>query len=99
MITQVIPVLETIFSSRELPVLLVHESLLSHKVIEVARNICRMIAKVVIAIRTVRHWFKRFKGNFRLDGLARSGRSLKVNKYSKKTFEQEPKSARLSWQA
>ena len=49
------------------------------------------MGKAVLSIRTAQHWFHRFKnGNFELDDLPHSGRSLQVDMdLLKKLIEQD----------
>ena len=55
-------------SCKELRVLLLHEFRLSRKATEAARNICSTMSEDTLSIRTVQHWFNRFKsGNFELN--------------------------------
>ena len=72
--------LEMEISRRKLQVLLLHQFHLDHKATEAASNMCSMIEKDVLFIRTAQLWFNRFKNsNVELDDLPRSGRLLKVN--------------------
>ena len=55
-------------SCKELLVLLLHEFRLDRKATEAARNTCSTMGKDTLLIRTVQHWFNRFKsGNFELN--------------------------------
>jgi len=69
--------IEMKISRRELRVLLLHEFGLVRKVTEATSNICGTMGKNALSIRTAQHWFNRFKnGNFELNDLLHSGRSL-----------------------
>ena len=65
-------------SRRELRLLLLHEFRLDR---EATSNICGTMGNdVLLSIRTAQHWFHRFKnGNFELDDLPHSRRSLQVD--------------------
>jgi len=53
---------------------------LGRKATEATSNICSTMCKDVPSIRTAQHWFNRFNnGNFELDDLPHTGRSLQVN--------------------
>ena len=55
-------------SCKELRVLLLHEFRLGRKATEAARYICSTMDEDTLSIRTVQHWFNRFKsGNFELN--------------------------------
>ena len=65
------------FSGKKSQVLLLHEFGLGHKAVEAGSSICSTMDENVFTIRRAKHWFKRFKnGNFELDNLTRTGRSL-----------------------
>ena len=85
--------LETKISRRELRVLLLHEFRLDRKTTEATSNICGTMGKNVLSIRTVQHWFHRFKnGNFELDDLPHTGRPLQVDMdLLKQLIEQDPR--------
>ena len=55
-------------SCKELRVLLLHEFRLGRKATEAARNIYSTMGEDTLSIRTVQHWFNRFKsGNLELN--------------------------------
>jgi histone-lysine N-methyltransferase SETMAR len=61
-------------------VLLLYEFRLDRKANEATSNICGMMGKDVLSIRTAQRWFNRFKnGNFELDDLPHPGRPLEVD--------------------
>lgn len=71
--------LETNISRKEFRVLLLHEFRLNHKATEAANNICSTMGMDVLSIRTVQHWFNRFKsGRFELDDSPHTGRPMEV---------------------
>ena len=64
-------------SLKELRVPLLGEFRLGRKATEAARNICSTMGKDTLSIRTVQHWFNRFKsGNFELNDTRHSGKPL-----------------------
>ena len=66
-------------SRRELQSLVPHEFRLGRKTTETTSNMCGMIGKQVLVVRTVHHGSHRFKSrNFELDDLPHTGRSLQV---------------------
>ena len=66
--------LELKISRRDLRVLLLHEFRLGHEATKATSNICSVMGKDALSIRTAQHWFNRFKnGNLELDDLPRSG--------------------------
>jgi transposase len=72
--------LEMKIPRRKLRVLLLDEFRLCRKATEVTSNICGMIDKDALCIRTAQHWFNQFKnGNFELDDLPHFGRPLEVD--------------------
>ena len=67
-------------SCKDLRVLLLHQFRLGHKATEASRNICSTMGKNILSIRTVQHWFNRFKsGNFKLNDSRYSGRPVEVD--------------------
>ena len=80
-------------SFKELRVLLLHEFRLGRKTTEAARNICSTMGKDTLSIRTVQHWFNRFKsGNFELNDTRHSGRSLEGDvDVLKQLIEEDPR--------
>ena len=71
--------LEMKTSHAEFRLLLLFEFRLGRKAREATSKICGTKGKNVFAIRTAQHWFHRFKnGNFELDDLLHTGRSLQV---------------------
>ena len=72
--------LEMKISRRERQVLLLHEFRLSCKATEATSNICHMIGKDALSIRTAQRWFNQSKnGNFELDDLRHTGRPLDMD--------------------
>ena len=80
-------------SRREIRVLLLHEFGLGHKAKEAINNICNTMGENVLSIRTVQHWFNRFRNyNLEHDDLSRPGRSLEVDvDHLKQLIEQDPR--------
>ena len=80
-------------SRREIRVLLLHEFGLGHKAIEAISNIGSTMGEDVLSIRTVQHWFNRFRnGNLEHDVLPRPGRPLEMDMDHLKQFiEQHPR--------
>ena len=85
--------LEMKISRREVRLLLFHELRLSRKATEATSNICGTMGKDVLSIRTAQPWFHRFKdGNFELDDLPHTGRSLQVDMgLLKQLIEEDPR--------
>jgi transposase len=85
--------LEIKISRRELRVLLLHEFRLGRKALEATRNICSTMDKDALSIRTVQHWFNRFKNeNFQLDDLPHSRRPLEMDMdVLKQLIEEDPR--------
>ena len=64
-------------SRREICMLLLHEFLLGHNAMN---NICKTMGLDIISTSTIHCWFHRFNnGNYELDDLSRSGRSIEVD--------------------
>ena len=65
---------------KELRMLLLLKFLLDRDTTEATSNICGMMGKNVLSVRTAQHFFHRFKnGNFEFDELPRTGRPLQVD--------------------
>ena len=88
--------LEMKISCRKLRLILLHEFRLICKATEATTNICGMIEKDVLYVHIAQHWFYRFKnGNFELDNLSHTGRSLQVDmNLLKQLIEEDPKLTR-----
>ena len=80
--------LELKISRRQVRVLLLHDFRLDHK----AQETCSTMDKDAFFIRTVQHWFNRFKnGNLELDDLPRSRRHQEADRdVLKQLIEEDP---------
>ena len=78
---------------KEIRVLLLHEFCLGRKATKAARNICSTMGEDTFSIRSMQHWFNRFKsGNFEVNDSRHSGRPLEVDvDVLKQLIEADPK--------
>ena len=80
-------------SCKELRVLLLYEFRLARKATEAARSICSTMGEDTLSIRTVQHWFSRFKSdNFELNDSRHFERPLQVDVHAlKQLIEKDPR--------
>ena len=72
--------LEIEISHRKRRLLLLHEFRLDRKATKATSNICSTMGKNILSVRTAQHCFHRFRnGNFELDDLPRTERSLQAD--------------------
>ena len=88
--------LEMKISHRKLQFILIHEFRLARRATEETSNMCGTMEKDALSLHIAQHWFYRFKnGNYNLDDLPHTGRSLQLNMgLLKQLIEKGPKLTR-----
>lgn len=78
---------------RDVRLLLLYEFRLGHSAMEAERNICGAMGEGALSYNTAKSWFQKFKnGDFSLEEIERSGRSVELNEEDLvKLVEEEPR--------